>query len=766
MICHFWAFPVAIWISFAKLSLCSPIGDYIAVQEGQERSSRYLKIKPKSCKGPEGNWGVCMFNYECTRLKGTVLATCVDGFLFGACCQTDVDAAIAVIVSSTANVAKPPLADTTEPPEIDNILSGAVSPQDIEQLQKKFLTLHATGNLFTSHLHSESEGTILGMQNNAESGAMNATEVQNEANALSNEVKYGELNSVNFTEALVNTNTVTFSTATVLTTMTNPYLSENYNSTSSTGLIKMTPVPSINNESIDIKTVNLSNDHSLYPNQDNFLAPSAEEENVLQASVNSTAYPSLATESDDNPPFLSTPKVEKQMISTTTSPTSTVQTKLTKLPVRLPNLTPEQVSTWKGGLITWTIPSDSTHTTPLTWTVKIPAKLHTQIDNDIGTISDNKIGSDKIPVPIIAEYDSQFVGGLNHSVKSPSTEYSVNKGTDTIKPADLLQYLVSNPPKWVVEELLSDLTGLENDQPEAVLDNQLIRDSKLTTTTSSTTTTTTTTTTSAPKRKLDYRTDCGVQPLVPQGRIVGGKQASYGRFPWQVLIRESSWFGIFTKNKCGGVLIADKWVISAAHCQPGFLSQLVVLLGEHDISNKGNKISTETRNVKRVIRHKDYVEKTFENDLALLELETPITRKPNIVPICLPPEGVGSFVSKSAIVSGWGKLSVSGPTPTVLQEVDVPIMTNSECHDMFQKAGHTKKVLDSFLCAGYPEGLKDSCEGDSGGPLQMKSEDGRWILVGTVSHGIKCAYPNLPGVYMRMTYYKPWISRVTGTHFP
>lgn len=53
------------------------------------------------------------------------------------------------------------------------------------------------------------------------------------------------------------------------------------------------------------------------------------------------------------------------------------------------------------------------------------------------------------------------------------------------------------------------------------------------------------------------------------GRIVGGKGAKFGEWPWQVLVREATWLGLFTKNKCGGVLITDKYVITAAHCQPG-----------------------------------------------------------------------------------------------------------------------------------------------------------------------------------------------------
>lgn len=64
-------------------------------------------------------------------------------------------------------------------------------------------------------------------------------------------------------------------------------------------------------------------------------------------------------------------------------------------------------------------------------------------------------------------------------------------------------------------------------------------------------------------------TECGVRPHVKSGRVVGGKGARFGEWPWQVLVRESTWLGLFTKNKCGGVLITNKYVITAAHCQPG-----------------------------------------------------------------------------------------------------------------------------------------------------------------------------------------------------
>merc|ERR1719367_2415382 len=194
----------------------------------------------------------------------------------------------------------------------------------------------------------------------------------------------------------------------------------------------------------------------------------------------------------------------------------------------------------------------------------------------------------------------------------------------------------------------------------------------------------------------DYRKDCGVRPLRGQGRIVGGKKSKFGDWPWQVLVKESTWLGLFTKEM----------------------------------------------KVKRVVVHKDYQAPTFENDIAILELEDPIQRQPHVVPICMPRDNNEKFLDAVGIVTGWGRLEYGGGVPNILHQVSVPVIDNDSCQDMFTTSGHKKTIRDSFLCAGYAEGKKDSCEGDSGGPLMYQGEDGRWVLMGTVSHGIKCAYPN------------------------
>ena len=115
-----------------------------------------------------------------------------------------------------------------------------------------------------------------------------------------------------------------------------------------------------------------------------------------------------------------------------------------------------------------------------------------------------------------------------------------------------------------------------------------------------------------------------------------------------------------------------------------------------------------------------------------------------------------SFPSRNNNNSGPGV----GPLPSVLQVVKLPIMSNEKCRQMYAKAGFQKRVPSTAVCAGFAEGGKDSCEGDSGGPLMAWSDQhNAWTVVGIVSNGIKCAEPNLPGVYTRVSEYIDWINK-------
>ncbi|KAI1297158.1 Serine proteinase stubble [Halotydeus destructor] len=257
---------------------------------------------------------------------------------------------------------------------------------------------------------------------------------------------------------------------------------------------------------------------------------------------------------------------------------------------------------------------------------------------------------------------------------------------------------------------------------------------------------------------------CGHRPVVDRlvGRVVGGQDAFYGQVPWQALVKESQLFGLLQFRKCGAVLISDRWALTAAHCSAGWLGSLVVILGEHDLNKFAEQEKVEERQVKRIVIHPDFDKTLFSNDIALVELTNPVRFNSNLQPICLPSRGE-DFSGQVGYVSGWGYTQYkAGKLPSILQVVKLPIMTNGQCRAMYKKAGFNRTTPKGIICAGLAAGGKDSCSGDSGGPLMAYSKSRRtWLLVGIVSNGIKCGEPNLPGIYTRVSEYLNWIDNVT-----
>jgi len=206
-------------------------------------------------------------------------------------------------------------------------------------------------------------------------------------------------------------------------------------------------------------------------------------------------------------------------------------------------------------------------------------------------------------------------------------------------------------------------------------------------------------------------------------------------------------------------LINEQWVATAGHCVDDLMtSQIKIRLGEFDFSNTKESHAHQEKGIKKKIVHPSYNFFTYENDLALLKLDTPVnlTATPHIVPICLP----GSddlLIGENATVTGWGRLSEGGQLPNTLQYVQVPIISNDKCRDMFLKSGRMEHIPEIFLCAGYDNGGRDSCQGDSGGPLQVVGSDKRYFLAGIISWGIGCAEPNMPGVCTRISKFTSWI---------
>ncbi|XP_045445381.1 proclotting enzyme-like [Melitaea cinxia] len=234
-------------------------------------------------------------------------------------------------------------------------------------------------------------------------------------------------------------------------------------------------------------------------------------------------------------------------------------------------------------------------------------------------------------------------------------------------------------------------------------------------------------------------------------RIVGGHNAELNEWPWIVALFNNG------RQFCGGSLIDDSHVISAAHCVAHMTSwdvaRLTARLGDYNIRTNSETQHVE-RKIKRVVRHRGFDMRTLYNDVAILTLDQPVTFTKNIRPICLP-SGGRAYSGQIATVIGWGSLRESGPQPSILQEVSIPIWTNAECRLKYGSAA-PGGIVDHMICAG--KASMDSCSGDSGGPL-MVNEGGRWTQVGIVSWGIGCGKGQYPGVYTRVTAFLPWIQK-------
>ncbi|EEB19051.1 predicted protein [Pediculus humanus corporis] len=252
---------------------------------------------------------------------------------------------------------------------------------------------------------------------------------------------------------------------------------------------------------------------------------------------------------------------------------------------------------------------------------------------------------------------------------------------------------------------------------------------------------------------------CGVASLLPRPemRIVGGKNAPFGGWPWQVSVRRTSFFGFSSTHRCGGAVINENWIATAGHCVDDLLtSQIRIRVGEYDFSSVQEPYPFVERGISKKVVHPKYNFFTYEYDLALVRLESSLEFQPHIAPICLPASD-DLLIGENATVTGWGRLSEGGTLPSVLQQVSVPIVSNDKCKSMFLRAGRHEFIPKIFLCAGYENGGQDSCQGDSGGPLQVKGKNGRYFLAGIISWGIGCAEANLPGVCTRISKFVPWI---------
>ncbi|KAE8633343.1 hypothetical protein XENTR_v10001851, partial [Xenopus tropicalis] len=261
---------------------------------------------------------------------------------------------------------------------------------------------------------------------------------------------------------------------------------------------------------------------------------------------------------------------------------------------------------------------------------------------------------------------------------------------------------------------------------------------------------------------------CGKRPLIKDSqrnsRIVGGVNSQPGAWPWLVSIQ--AWRGSDYGHFCGGTILNNQWILTAAHCLIDYkttFDTIRVVIGARKLSKLGSE--TQIRKVKQLILHEKYLrEGKHSYDIGLILLDEPIKFNDYTQRACLPSASLNVAQKTNCYVAGWGVLEEKAyleiAAADILQEAGVFFINKELCNS---KEWYNGKVYPYNLCAGHKEGKIDSCQGDSGGPLMCKRKTSNdYIVVGVTSWGIGCARKQRPGIYISTQYFNEWIeSKIT-----
>ncbi|WP_155757119.1 S1 family serine peptidase [Acinetobacter modestus] len=269
--------------------------------------------------------------------------------------------------------------------------------------------------------------------------------------------------------------------------------------------------------------------------------------------------------------------------------------------------------------------------------------------------------------------------------------------------------------------------------------------------------------------------------ISPQPRIINGDTASEAQMPWQVALVTNP-LDAYQSYVCSGSLIADRWVVTAAHCAEQLKKlnkDYYVLVGTNNLQDNQQ---AQIIKVKQSYIHEQYNNRIYDNDLALLELEravdfikcgincqtidliNPVIEKQN-APITTLVKVAGWGVledcenSQSGICQQYSGKMIRNPQlyPTTLRYTTLKLTHCLSSSSLYQ----VKQITENMLCAESPVQYqpRDTCLGDSGAGLTIENDFNRPYLLGIASWGVGCAKSGYPGVYTRVANYNSWINR-------
>ncbi|XP_017071158.1 serine protease 3-like [Drosophila eugracilis] len=236
-----------------------------------------------------------------------------------------------------------------------------------------------------------------------------------------------------------------------------------------------------------------------------------------------------------------------------------------------------------------------------------------------------------------------------------------------------------------------------------------------------------------------------------EGRITNGNMATANQFPYQVGL---SFKGSGASWWCGGSIISNTWILTAAHCTRG-ASKVTIYYGStvRTSAKLKQKVSSS-----KFVQHASYSAATLSNDISLIQTKS-VTFSSSINKIALPAiaSSYSSYAGQTAIVSGWGKTSDTASSVTSnLQYAELNVITNAVCQQTFGSS----VVTSGVICVASTN-KKSTCQGDSGGPLAL---NGKLIGVTSFVSAYGCER-NSPAGFTRVTSYLDWIKTKSGVFY-